>query len=29
MARVIFLVDWTLLMRRRRTRSWPPATVCS
>src|SRR5207248_893056 len=25
MARVIFLVDWTLLIRRRRTRSWPLA----
>src|SRR4029078_13109511 len=27
MARVIFLVAWTLLMRRRRMRSWPPATA--
>jgi hypothetical protein len=25
MARVIFLVDWTLRMRLRRTRSWPLA----
>src|SRR5919197_357561 len=27
MARVIFLVDCTLRMRRRRIRSWPPAMV--